>query len=424
MRKLRSALGLIAIGCLVLGLLAASAPRVYVGSSLFIIEQAAKQGYHEAMFLLAQAYEQQDQDSAALLWAQRALDSGNESALTQLLQWYPQNERQWYSKAAQQGNMNAQVFLWHQQGSLLAESELQSLSNRSLHTLNSHSRHLLAQLLLIHNSPLPTLPHWRALAYTASNAEQDYWQPLLSGDDVLRRSPNQCDFMLSFHTERSQGIRAVLHWLNALDQFLVGRGYRLCASQHALLVNSNCDTDYGRAFCSNIAQQHKQAITIAVTEQGSANTRNGIVYINEYANWQVLLHELGHALGLADEYPMPHALAQRFCSGDYTFNARNIVLAEPRILSASAVEQLTESLPWRDHLTTAIALPVAIGAATYYRLGSSEPGNIGLYTTATCQATRLQAWKPVHEITFMEQHEVTHVPDLYLQWMAEEMAQR
>lgn len=424
MATLRPTLGLIAICCLVLVLLAASTPRAHTGSSLFVIQHAAKQGYNDAMLLLAQAYKHRKQDSAALLWAQRALDNGNENALSQLLQWYPQNERQWYSKAAQQGSMNAQVFLWHQEGRALTASELQLLASWPWQKLNSQSRHLLAQLLLFQHNSLPTLPHWRALAYTAKSTNHSYWQPLLAGDDVLRRIPTQCDFNLAFSTQRRQAIRSVLRWLNALDEFLLGRGYRLCASQQALLPDSHCEAESGRAFCSTSRLPSGQAISIIVTEQGSANTRNGKVYLNEHASWQVLLHELGHALGLADEYPMAHELAQRFCSGDYNFKARNIVLAEPRILSVTAVEQLRERLPWREQLTTAIALPVAIGAGTYFRLGSSEPGKIGLYTTATCQATRLQAWKPVQAVTFMEQHEVSYVPDLYLQWMAEEMANR
>jgi len=417
-------LSLLAICTLVLGLVAASAPRAYLASPQFILQRAAEQGYNDAMLLLAQRYARQQRRPEALLWAQRALDQGNPAALTQLLDWYPQNERQWYSRAAQLGNINAQLFLWHQQGEPLAAADLQTLNSTQLHQMSSESRDLLAQVLLFQSDSPTNLPHWRALAYTAKNSRQDYWQPLLAGDNVLLRQPSQCDFTLAFYTEQNRGVRAVLQWLNKLDQFITNRGYKLCARQHSMPASSSCSPDLGRAFCTPVVAQQGNAVSIVVTHQGNANTRNGVVYINQQASWKVLLHELGHALGLADEYPMAHDLAQRFCSGDYKFKAKNIVLVEPRLLSASDVELVTQGLPWREQLTTAIALPVAIGAGSYFRLGSSEPGAIGLYTTSTCQAARLQAWKPVQEVTFMEQHEVLNVPDMYLKWMAEAMAQR
>lgn len=424
MRLIRPVIGLVAICGLVLGLLTASAPKARLESPLYILKQAAKQGYNDAMLQLAQRYAQQLQRPEALLWAQRALDHGNSAALTQLLEWYPQNERQWYSRAAQQGNINAQLYMWQQQGKVLDAAALSSISNQQLQQISNDSRDLLAQLLLFQSYSPGNFPHWRALAYTAKASRHEFWQPFLAGDNVLLRQPNQCDFNLSFQTEKTQGVQAVLRWLHKLDPFLSSRGYRLCASQQALPSGSSCRPDQGRAFCSPVVAQNDRAVNIVVTQQGNANTRNGVVYINQQGSWKVLLHELGHALGLADEYPMAHELAQRFCSGDYKFKAKNIVLIEPRLLSASDVEQLTAGLPWQAQLTTAIAMPVAIGAGSYFRLGSREPGAVGLYTTATCQAARLQAWKPVQEVTFMEQHEVLNVPEMYLRWMAEAMAQR
>ncbi|HLV48810.1 MAG TPA: hypothetical protein VKY35_07100, partial [Aliidiomarina sp.] len=401
MRTFRVRISLwLACGCFALVALVASGPIADMDSSLFQLEQAAKQGNNHAMLLVAQRYASLERASEALLWAQRALDTGNKEALTQLLQWYPQNERQWYNKAAKQNDINAQVFIWSQQG---AQHQLTRLSPRQVQLLDSESRERLAQLLIQQGSPV-NLPHWRALAPATS-----YWQQLIIGDEVLRRVQTGCDFTFSFTTERTQATPAVLKWLNNLDRFLSQRGYRMCATHRQLEAERRCEVDRGRAFCTGV-QEPQYAVSIMVAEKGSANTRNGVVYINEKANWRILLHELGHALGLADEYPMQRDLAQRFCTGNYRFTARNLVLVEPKAFSRNDIAALTETLPWKQQLSTPIAQPIPVGGAVYYRLGSSEPDRVGLYTTGTCEATRMQAWKPVSRVTFMEQHEVKHVP--------------
>lgn len=404
----------LACGCLAIGALAASSPVAGTNNSLFQLEQAAKQGNNHAMLLVAQRYAKLERSSEALLWAQRALEAGNSKALTQLLHWYPQNERQWYNKAAEQGDINGRVFRWSQQR---ADPEAIQIQPRQLQLLNDQTRELLAHLLIQKNSPVH-LPHWRALAPVTN-----YWQQLIAGDEVLRRQQTACDFSFSFITERTQGAPTILKWLSELDNFLSERGYRMCASHSQLAAGKHCQAESGRAFC-NVEQEYQRAVPVVVVEKGSANTRNGVVYINEKASWRVLLHELGHALGLADEYPMRHDLAQQFCTGHYKFTARNIALVESKVFSEHDIAALTKGLPWRQQLNTTIAQPIAVGGAIYYRLGSSEPNAIGLYTTGTCEATRMQAWKPVSRVTFMEQHEVKHVPDLYLKWMAEEMALR
>lgn len=413
------------------------------------LERAARQGNGFAMLALARHYEQEHQSSLALLWAQRALAQGQLEALSLLLEWYPQNARQWYSKLAEQGEVNAQIYIWHQQAlSATFNSEhllLEQLADIFWPTaqgqLTAQSREQLAELTLVLGVP-HHLPHWRALA-----PDTDYWRHLTSGDEVLRRGIQSqhiesCDFTLNFVIERPQGRKTMLTWLAALEGFLQGRGYRLCARhQEHLQFVEQCMPQQGRAFCEpqtilpkkanqksnpsgNQGAEQLAPVVIYLTQQGAANTRNGQIYINEQASWRVLLHELGHALGLADEYPMQAKLAEQFCHGHYVFYARNLVFLEAQLYQQGKVMELIEHLPWQTALTTAIAQPVSIGAGVYYRLGSNEADAVGLYPATTCAATTVQAWKPFAQVTFMEQHDSGDVPELYLQWMAAAMRDR
>lgn len=201
------------------------------------------------------------------------------------------------------------------------------------------------------------------------------------------------------------------------------RGLVLCATRAQEPLN-HCEPSSGRAYCVAHEEFSTTHVNIVVTEQGSANTRNRNVYLNEKATWRVLLHELGHALGLADEYPMQRDVAERFCAGDFVFPSWNIITTESSLVSSAELERIRARLPWRNELTTAIASPLLIAGVPYWRLGSVEPDQIGLYPTGTCENTGAQAWRPFSRATFMERSESNFVPELYLNWMLQSMAEQ
>lgn len=391
----------------------ASAPTLLERHTQFELQRAAEQGHRQAMLLLAQDYQDQHLTSTARHWAQQALYAGHPDALPLLIDWFPQHERQWLRLAAEYGHSNGLVFQWLEDR---VPPEQVRLSAAQRAQLSPRGRSLLAQYSFEHNAP-SHLPHWRALA-----PSEPLWDKRQQGDEVLRRVPLQCDFSMRFYTEGKQP-RQLLSWLAQLDQFLAGRGYQLCASKQPIELPTECTQQDSRAYCPVVIKD-SQSVSVVVTARGDANTRNGIVYINEHAHWRVLLHELGHALGLADEYPMTHELAQRFCTGQYNFHARNIILAEPKLYSQQSLHGLSEQIPWQHALTTEIAQPVRIQAGGYFRLGSNEPQQVGLFPASTCERAQAQAWKPFARQTFMEYHHAQYVPNLYLEWMADAMAEK
>ncbi|WP_194757286.1 hypothetical protein [Aliidiomarina indica] len=186
-----------------------------------------------------------------------------------------------------------------------------------------------------------------------------------------------------------------------------------CATLDPQRYESQCFEVNGHVHCENVSSEPPEAIAMVVTGDGLAQTRNGVVYAPQAATGLLLQHELGHALGLADEYGMRPELARAFCSGDYQFDALNIVFTASRELNDESYQAFKASLPWRTYLTTPIARKTEKGQ---WVLGSDADSDdaVGLYPADTCTHGPGYAWKPVAEKTFMEQHEIGSVPTLYL----------
>ncbi|TRW49404.1 hypothetical protein FM042_00595 [Aliidiomarina halalkaliphila] len=186
-----------------------------------------------------------------------------------------------------------------------------------------------------------------------------------------------------------------------------------CAVLFPQRYQENCVETNGHVYCEDIGVEEPHAIAMVITGDNLAQTRNGIIYAPRRATGLLLQHELGHALGLADEYAMRPELAKAFCGGNYRFEALNIVFTSSRELSEENYQDLRARLPWKDYLTTEIAQETENGQ---WLLGSvaDHRDAVGLYPAETCTYGPGYAWKPVAEKTFMEQHEIGSVPTLYL----------
>ncbi|RUO31393.1 hypothetical protein [Aliidiomarina sanyensis] len=178
-----------------------------------------------------------------------------------------------------------------------------------------------------------------------------------------------------------------------------------------------CDLDWS-ALPEPVEGMH--TVTLVASGRGVANTRNGIVFVPEQASGLLLQHEIGHALGLADEYPMRARLAEAFCSGSFSFQPLNLVLTSSDVMTYEEKQMLRNRIPWIAHLEAPIATERDDGLWT---LGTPEAyeEQIGLFPAATCDATATFAWKPLAEVTFMEHHELGSVPDLYLKLIDERL---
>ncbi|PTB81996.1 hypothetical protein C9933_02305, partial [Methylophaga nitratireducenticrescens] len=56
-----------------------------------------------------------------------------------------------------------------------------------------------------------------------------------------------------------------------------------------------------------------------------------VLMLPERADVMLMAHEIGHWLGLVDEYAMSPSLAQNFCAGRYSGNSLNVVVTEREV---------------------------------------------------------------------------------------------
>ena len=102
----------------------------------------------------------------------------------------------------------------------------------------------------------------------------------------------------------------------------------ICFNQPTVVaeVSSVCNRDrLGRLECDikklavlteNQVSQNGFTHLIVVLEQGEANTRGGLMFLDKNDNEQVFVHELSHWLGFVDEYQIGRQQQQELCKTD------------------------------------------------------------------------------------------------------------
>lgn len=139
-----------------------------------------------------------------------------------------------------------------------------------------------------------------------------------------------------------------------------------------------------------------------------------VLMLPERADVMLMAHEIGHWLGLVDEYAMSPSIAQNFCSGRYRGNSLNVVVTEREVLSALELQKLWVELPWRDAVPSwqQLGEPLSDGR---WRLGTRNSQQVGLHSINTCAHAEGYAWRPVGFFTAMQYHDTNRWPELYLE---------
>lgn len=265
-----------------------------------------------------------------------------------------------------------------------------------------------------------------ALAWRFANPSVTHEEPendgLIVGIPVLTHP--SCVVQVNLVASAEQHAHFTERLAYVQDQFATAE-LNLCASRFSLDTIARCDERARRVTCELDmallpAATDITTVTVVASGRGIANTRNGVVFVPEHASGLLLQHELGHALGLADEYPMRGTLAKAFCGGEFSFQPLNLVFTSSDVLSDAEKRKLHAQLPWQHYLDSPIATQQEDGQ---WRLGTEQKGDqhVGLFPAATCHATGVFAWKPVGDVTFMEHHELGAVPDLYLRLIVEQL---
>ena len=253
----------------------------------------------------------------------------------------------------------------------------------------------------------------------ASAVPTNGYPPMISLSPAMQLP--HCAVILRFHGTQANLERAQ-YWLRFIEQDLqlldISAALVCGTFTTQFIAMDECSDDNGRAWCplSSAYTERNVADTaivdIVITPSGLANTRNGVVFLHEQASALVLRHELGHALGFADEYSMHPRLAAKFCAGEFNFRPLNMVITENDWLTNAEYKNFISQLPWQRYIEQE---PGVLEPSGIWRLGSQNKEKVGLFAAETCAGTGYYAWKPLAQKTFMQQHEIGVVPELYLQ---------
>jgi hypothetical protein len=122
---------------------------------------------------------------------------------------------------------------------------------------------------------------------------------------------------------------------------------------------------------------------VIVTDRGKANVDNGVMYLDIADDYAVFVHELAHFAGFVDEYPMSAQQANIVCR---SVKAPNLVVEGE--LTYQPISRIQE---WRT-LDQSLSLSVS----------------------RTCEKVGVTAYKPSTAMTFLEHHDIGHIPPIYL----------
>lgn len=372
---------------------------------------ASYYGVGEASHWLAETYWRQEQRSTALDYYRRAVEQGDAGAAYALSVHVPAHRERWLQAAAELGDREATLLV---AAALADDAPQRALSLLQPLSAGSRRDELVARLVL--NNPALTDQPWQVLA-----PDSPRWNARRSAADWLEQSV-QCTYWVSVVNDAPRGREAFLDWISEWQHSPL-RDLGMCFHLEQALT-AQCDLDDGRVNCQ-LSDQHegesRYPLRWFIATQGRANARPSELHLAVNSAFPVLVHELAHWFGLADEYPMREPLAENFCTGRYRFDARNIALTASPLVTEAELEQLENELPWKGYLEQPIAQKVG---PNQYRLGSMDITKTGLFMAQTCLHTDYYAWKPVAELTFMEQHEIGRIPPLYLELMKQGLAQQ
>ena len=161
-----------------------------------------------------------------------------------------------------------------------------------------------------------------------------------------------------------------------------------------------CDVEY----LSKVFSPGEFTHLVIFAEQGKANVNNGIMYLDLADQYSVFVHELAHFAGFVDEYPLSERLAEQIC--DATAIHPNVYIQTPRYPSNG-----------EDNLTALKSVfdPSDVDLRYWQKFSN----NLVITKARTCKNHPNQAYKFVGNMTFMEFHDQTHIPSLYLDiWRA------
>lgn len=180
----------------------------------------------------------------------------------------------------------------------------------------------------------------------------------------------------------------------------------LCFMPPKLLSSPDCN-DEQRLYCKDLPKGPGR-YALLLGGKGKANVNGRWVYVPDEVSSEVLIHELFHLLGFADEYKLSARFSQARCHSRLNGDKLNLVLMESQASPRQAA-LLRARLPWKDFIKSDTPLVHKADDKWVWGTPASHAQEVGLFPAKACH----NSFKPLQALSNMEYHELT-IPKLYL----------
>jgi TPR repeat protein len=298
----------------------------------------------------------------------------------------------------------------------------------------------------------------QAQSFFQTAAEQGYDASITMLDILERYSPQALTSLQDVPPESAECAQSVQFVANSLVSFAQALSFKaeyekdarlaslpICLAEPIWLQKNalNCQANFNgqpRLGCdlyplSKMKTPFGFTHMVVFAEQGKANVNNGVMYLDQSDTYAVFVHELAHFAGFVDEYALPPELANYHCNKN---QAPNLLLGKEVVIESredesngadtadtmeendeASVEQASvekESVtrlvyePEQRFATWATALEAHNNLQL---LESNNPILHRISPSNTCKNTDVKSYKPSHQMTFLEYHDLRNIPRVY-----------
>ncbi len=298
----------------------------------------------------------------------QAANFGNATASMQLFQ--QDNKPKWLHQAAKQGDTQA-AFLWYQQDPEQHQVWLEFSANNGyvpailsqLDLLVTKSEWQVAKDKLVHYQQTVEVDQSYQARFTQLEQVIDLGllppervEPVVVNSLLENKLDYQCRIKVQPYIVKEEYRIQLKTFAQTFDSSLM-QGLPVCFNQavHLPEIQSICQQDrQGRIDCDlkklamvshQTQQQQNFSHILVMVDEGEANTRGGLMFLDKDDTSMVFLHELGHWFGFVDEYRIGRTQQRQLCQvEDYGFLGINLFVTRKGITKKQAEQYADRKL--------------------------------------------------------------------------------
>jgi hypothetical protein len=253
-------------------------------------------------------------------------------------------------------------------------------------------------------------------------ANTEFYQELVSFsifEPKTTKTTSQCIVDVQLFATNLTGLRHGKQLIAQFRQHKLSNYICLRMPKYIPQKNISCQTDPQEKISCNADVWADRTDILSryvglIVEQGGANVDNGIMYIDQQDNLDVLVHELNHFIGYIDEYPLPsqHQKCQQMQEAPFSHNV--VTLADLYYGERSEIrKKILAQLPWASLIKDSTPIMSKRGQGWLLQTPKIYHDRVGLFLARSCDKNELvQAYKPLPQRTQLEYFEL-NFPAMY-----------